>query len=137
MNFKISQLKNYIILWLIFLSISLVQGQTHEGKSRPKPIKLRKVPTYPPLIKVKIDFWEPSGNGILDAEEEGYISITFSNTGRGNVVALKMEIKPSRSNQINYLPTKNIGDIAPGKQKNIRIPLTAGFDVKSKTRNVK
>lgn len=59
----------------------------------------------PPNLSVTVSFSEPSGNNILDAEEEGRLTITIQNTGKGlifkDISPLVLSVKKDIKTPIN------------------------------------
>ena len=47
---------------------------------------------YPPKLICKVSFSEPSGNYLLDAEEEGKLLVTIENKGRGNANLIQIDL---------------------------------------------
>lgn len=119
------------IFSLLLISENLY-SQTYEGISAPKPVKLRKAPTLPPSIQAKVNFFEPSGNGYLDAEEKAYFQITAKNLGQGKAFDLQVNIEPNEIRNLLYSSSLLIGDIPPGEEKIVQIPVQAAFQVESK-----
>jgi hypothetical protein len=80
----------------------------------------------PPNLKARVQFSEPSGNNILDAEETGRLTITVTNTGRGDAFDLTAVLEPDRSIQGLELPGQVvIGTVPAGEKRSVEIPLRA------------
>jgi hypothetical protein len=123
------------ILSLSLFVISTALSQTHEGVSSPRSVKVRKAPELPPSLQCLVSFKEPSGNGMLDAEEEAYFEISVSNRGKGRASELQVTISPESSTGLSYNSSAPIGDIESGGQRSVRIPIVAAFEVESKKRS--
>ncbi|TAN41388.1 MAG: hypothetical protein EPN22_15410 [Nitrospirae bacterium] len=84
----------------------------------------------PPQLSAKVQFYEPSGNNILDAEEAGKLIITIKNSGRGDAYDLKAELQPERSVSGLYFDrTLNIGTVSAGATVTKEVELRASEDI--------
>jgi len=124
-----------IIFGVVALSLSL-HAQAYSKQSRSKKISIRKTPKYPPFLEAKVRFNEPSGNKILDAEETGRLEVTVKNSGKGESNGIALNISLRNDQWISFSKVHEIGDIKPGKQKTITIPIKADFKIDSKTVNM-
>ncbi|MCL4511181.1 MAG: hypothetical protein M1470_08950 [Bacteroidetes bacterium] len=87
--------------------------------------------SLPPSLSANVSFSEPSGNNLLDADEQGKITVKVNNSGKGDAYGLSVKIEPSSYDGLSYSPTLDIGDIPAGGSKTIEIPVTALQDVSS------
>src|SRR6185369_2187623 len=72
-------------------------------------------PPAPPALTAKLTFSEPSGNNILDADEEGKLTITLQNSGKGDAVDVVAELVPSRElNSLAFERRIRIGKVPAG-----------------------
>ena len=129
-------MKKNTILTLTLLSsicLSMIFSQTHEGTSRSKTLSLSKAPKLPPSLEAAVALVEPSGNNFLDAEESGTITVTVTNSGKGEAKDISFNISPRSISGLSFAYNHEIGDLEPGKNKKIRIPISADFDVKSQS----
>ncbi len=98
-------------------------------------------PSLPPSLAAQVSFTEPSGNGMLDAEEQGKIIIRVTNSGKGDAYGLEASVEPSNSSpntaalllseRLSLKTTTEIGDIRSGQSKTVEIPIAASHDVPS------
>ena len=83
-------------------------------------------PQYPPKLICKVSFSEPSGNYLLDAEEEGKLLITIENKGKGDANLIQIDlntIEPVKG--LSYNKRLFIKTISAGKSIYKEIPLKA------------
>jgi len=127
--------KNTILTLTLLSSIcfSIIFTQTHEDKSKTKYYSLSKAPKLPPSLEAAVALIEPSGNNFLDAEESGTITATVTNSGKGEAKDISFNISPRSISGLNFAYNHEIGDLEPGKNKKIQIPISADFDVKSQS----
>lgn len=86
----------------------------------------------PPNLTATVRFSEPSGNNFLDAEETGKLTVTVTNTGRGDAFGVTAELgldKPLRG--LNFDTRHAIGAIAAGKSVTRELPFTAAKEIAS------
>lgn len=92
-------------------------------------IKLNVFPA-PPNLSATVEFSEPSGNNILDADETGKIIIHIQNSGQGDAFDVKAEIKPNKNiNALSFDSDVSLGTIASGKGITKEVELKAGEDI--------
>ncbi|MBT7580212.1 MAG: hypothetical protein HN633_15720 [Candidatus Marinimicrobia bacterium] len=120
-----------IELLLLITSISTSIAQTSVGTSTVKSLNLRKAPNYPPDLVVEVSFVDYSDNQILDAEETAFVNINIKNLGRGKASELYVDITPDRISGLTFNSGQIIGNIGPGKSKDVKIFITAEHLVKS------
>lgn len=135
-------MRKYLISFLVVIIVgsAMLIARTYENISPVgREINLRKKPALPPNLTVEVSFSESSGNDMLDAEETGTFKIIIKNDGRGKAMDVIMNISPSKLgfrayniSGLSFYNTKKIGDINPGKEKKIIIPITADFAIISK-----
>lgn len=65
------------IVWLFLASTAFAAKGSLE-------IRVAPVPKMPPRLEFSLSFEEPSGNGLLDAEESGKLTIAVRNEGKGD-----------------------------------------------------
>jgi hypothetical protein len=81
----------------------------------------------PPTLEMRVAFIEPSGNGFLDAKEEGKIKVSVTNKGEGHAEGVRLQLAEKNKNHgIEFESSKFIGQIEPNKTK------TATFRISSK-----
>jgi len=121
----------FIEILLLVACITGVIAQTSEGRSPVKSISLRKAPNYPPDLAVEVSFVDFSDNQILDAEETAFANINIKNNGKGKASELYVDISPQSIKGLTYNSGQIIGNIGPGKSKDVKIFITAEHLVKS------
>ena len=96
----------------------------------PKDLVSEQKISAPPLLQTNnISFQEPSGNNVLEGEEEGKISFQIRNEGSGTAYGVNVEIE-NLSWETNLLYRDyEIGNILPNEIKTINIPVTAKKEV--------
>ncbi len=82
----------------------------------------------PPNLQATVTFEDPSGNDILDAEEEGNLWINVSNTGSGSAFDVRIDLTPRSLPQLKYY-AQSVGEVRPGETRRVKIPIFAGLDV--------
>lgn len=87
--------------------------------------------SLPLSLSTGLSFWEPSGNNLLDADEQGKIIVHVNNSGRGDAYGLSVSVEPHAYSGLSYSPTLEIGDVAAGSSRTVEIPITALQNVSS------
>ena len=104
--------------------------------------------SLPPAITTSISFTESSGDNVLSANEGGALEVTLSNSGKGSAygveVALRLALRePSTTlrepqgdvsgqvSRLSFPSSRYIGEIPPGKSRQVSIPLKAGLELPS------
>lgn len=115
-------LKRFLVLLIIILSASLVFAGQGSFKANVFPA--------PPNLSATVNFSEPSGNKILDAEETGKLIITVKNSGKGEAFDVKAEIKSHKYiNGLRFKESVSIGTIPQGQSISKEIELIASEDI--------
>ncbi len=83
-----------------------------------------------PYITADINFIEPSGNKLLDAEEKANLELSLKNEGEGSAINLKIKIESSADFGITYDKEFNIPKIKSGETQKILIPIKADQTIK-------
>jgi hypothetical protein len=90
---------------------------------------------FPPKLITSVQFREPNGNKLLDANERGEIQITIKNEGRGNAWNVQTRLALTNPHNLRGLMpfegAHTIRQLAPGASEIIRIPMAAGMDLPS------
>ena len=90
------------------------------------PVLAEKTSLVPPDLSMRVAFMEPNGNGFLDAEENGKIKVSISNSGKGSAMGVFVDLKPEISNKnISSERSKVIGQIQPGETKTMEFEINA------------
>jgi len=84
-----------------------------------------------PYITTNINFIEPSGNKLLDAEEKANLELTLKNEGEGSAINLKIKIESSLAFGITNDKEFNIPKIKAGETQKILIPIKADQTIKT------
>lgn len=91
-----------------------------------KEIQQVATPQYPPNLICKVSFSEPSGNYILDAEEEGKLLVTIENKGKGDANLIQIDLNTIEPvTWLSYNKRLFIKTIPAGKSIHKEIPLKA------------
>jgi len=85
----------------------------------------------PPNLKSQLAFYEPSGNNILDALEEGRLTVTIENAGEGDAPKVMVLLSGDYPSYLNFRKQVNVGLIPAGGQETVEIPLQAGYRMPS------
>lgn len=129
----------YLILFLI-LSISLFAQKTIEGTSTAKKITIE--PKYekgfPPNLFADLRFSDTNGNGIVESEESAELKLTITNKGKGKAQGLTILVEDDIMDK-NFLieDKKKVYFIDPEESVLIKIPIKAGFNVKTAEHKLK
>jgi hypothetical protein len=84
----------------------------------------------PPNLVASVNFSEPSGNNILDAEETGKLTVNVENNGKGDAFDVSLELAASKYLAgITYNKKVNVGKIEAGKIVSKEIPLNTTDDL--------
>ncbi len=95
------------------------------AKAEKVSVKVHVLPA-PPSLTATVEFTEPSGNRMLDAEETGALVVTVANGGEGDAFDVKVVLTPSRKLEgLQYDGRVALGTIASGKSVRRKIPLRA------------
>jgi len=84
----------------------------------------------PPDLTASVRFYEPSGNKILDAEENGAIVVTVENKGKGDAYEVVANVSASKRMKGLYFEDKvTIGTIPAGGSATARVKLSASTNI--------
>ena len=98
-----------MILTLVGVALLSTPTFAERGKTKISVFPL------PPQLSATIQFHEPSGNNILDADETGKIIIVVQNSGRGDAFDVQGELKANkRLSGFSYERSVLFGTIAAG-----------------------
>ena len=102
-----------------------IKGRILEQKPE-KGVQQVATPQYPPKLICKVSFSEPSGNYLLDAEEEGKLLVTIENKGKGNANLIHIDLNTIEPvTGLSYNKRLFIKTIPAGKSIYKEIPLKA------------
>ncbi len=85
----------------------------------------------PPNLNSQLTFYEPSGNNILDALEEGQLTVTIENSGEGDAHKVMVLLSGDYPSYLNFRKQVNVGPIPAGGKETVEIPLQAGYRIPS------
>ncbi len=107
------------------------QGQATDGGGSGASV-------YPDLSVTSLLFTEPSGNNILDAEEQGTVALKARNNGRAEAHDVRLLLdtvdKTGRSRSVSGVMFERefaIGTLGPGEERFLRIPVAASGNVQT------
>jgi C-terminal peptidase prc len=84
----------------------------------------------PPRLSAKVELFEASGNGMLDAEEKGALKVSLTNDGKGDAFNVTLEIQPDREvTGLSAPKSLTLGTIPAGKTVTGEIPLAAAEEI--------
>lgn len=90
-------------------------------------------PSLPPALFAQVTFTEPSSDNILDANEEGTLAVTLTNTGQGAAYGVEVALRLSKGDVsgqgLSFPARRYVGEIPPGKSQQVSIPIKAGLDL--------
>lgn len=110
-----------ILVSMVFLSSPVF---AERGKTKISVFPL------PPNLTATVQFHEPSGNSILDADETGKFIITLQNSGKGDAFDVQAELKADkRLKDLSYEETVSIGTIPSGGSVEKEVSLKAAEDI--------
>ncbi len=129
----------YCIIFLLTVIPVTVWSQTVTGKSNLVKIKVsEQVNVNKPMLSYSgVVFQDKNKNQAIDPEEEASLRFTVKNEGKGT--SQNLLIKAYASNEIRGLNFGNemkIDSIAPGKTREITIPINSSRALESGTANV-
>ncbi len=85
-------------------------------------------PALPPALTSAVSFSEPSGDSILNAEEEGTLLITLTNSGQGAAYGVEVMLK-GEAPALSFPARRYLGEIPLGNSQMVSIPIKAGLDI--------
>ncbi|MCK4640904.1 MAG: caspase family protein [Candidatus Marinimicrobia bacterium] len=84
---------------------------------------------FPPNLVVDLQFWEPSGNNILDALEQGKLVIKVKNSGEGTARKSAILLSGDYPSGLIIRNRTIIGSLDPGEEAIKEIPIIAGYSI--------
>ena len=89
-----------------------------------------KVFPAPPNLTASVNFSEPSGNNILDAEETGKLILTLRNGGKGDAFDVRGEISADKNIRgLRFEKNVLLGTIPAGKSMAWEVPIKTDEDI--------
>ncbi len=117
-------MKRVVLVLMGFILLTALPAMAGKGSFRVS------ITPAPPNLSVEVRFSEPSGNNILDAEETGTLTLTVTNTGRGDAFDVEVKIRANKDiRDLTYKDTLQLGTIPAGTTRKVNIPIEAGEDV--------
>jgi len=84
----------------------------------------------PPALSASVQFYEPSGNNMLDADETGKLIINIQNNGKGDAFDVSAGISANkRLDGLSYDRTVSIGTVEAGRSVSKEVELRASEDM--------
>lgn len=126
--------RKFILIVFLLLNLSLCAQTEISGRS--KGYKFSYKPTYergvPPNLFVDMSFSDDNGNGIVECNESALLTLNITNKGTGKAQGLYVKIKDGfNDNQFTIGEASEIYFIQPQETRTVKIPIKAGFDVKT------
>lgn len=116
-------------------AIAPVRSQTKHVTYKPTTVQeIKSVKLLPDLLIRDIIFTDENSNRIINSDERNEISLKLVNEGKG--VAEGVIFRVSTRNPgpgMSYTPEFKIGDISPGKQVDIKVPITTDMTLQTGT----
>lgn len=91
----------------------------------------------PPKLSCHVDFTDPGGDKVLDAEETAELKLTVSNEGEGSAYMVEALIDLGKVVGIVSPSSVYIGQIKPGESVAVTVDLAAGLDVQNALVNLR
>jgi len=111
---------------LILVSLILLSSPVFAERGKTKI----SVFPLPPQLPATVQFYEPSGNNILDADETGKLVITVQNGGKGDAFDVRAELRTdNKLRGLSYDKTLSIGTVPSGGSVTKEISLKAVEDI--------
>ena len=111
---------------LILVSLILLSSPVFAERGKTKV----SVFPLPPQLSATVQFYEPSGNNILDADETGKLVITVQNGGKGEAFDVRAELRTdNKLRGLSYDKTLSIGTVPSGGSVTKEISLKAAEDI--------
>ncbi len=119
-----------------------------------------KGPSLPPALSAAVTFSEPSGDSLLAANEEAALQVILTNSGKGSAYGIEVTLRLSKGDfsgrkgdaaggkggalrraqgdisGLSFPSSRYIGEIPPGKTRQVAIPLKAGIGLPSGTATI-
>ena len=89
----------------------------------------------PPNLSINASLEEPSGNGFLDAGEEGWVKLTITNEG-GTARNIEVRFEPASIAGLRFKKPKPLSKVSENGQEAIRISITADKNVKGRNQKL-
>ena len=128
----------FIAALISILSLNIQAQDVYKGRSKAKAVRIAKKPAFPANIQVSHrSFKDTNGDGVLEAEESGKIIIQLENRSGYNG---DVEIKITPLTPVEHLTFKTntkVGILKGGEKRKVEIPVKAGFDVTTDTRELR
>jgi hypothetical protein len=84
-----------------------------------------------PDLHADLSYEDANKNGILEAGESSTLKITLKNEGQGYANNLQIRIVDNNTDRDIKIPSQDIDIIRNGESKNIEIPISAGYNIKT------
>lgn len=95
-------------------------------------------PKAPADLRATVSFSEPSGNNILDAGEDGTLTVKIINKGKGTAYDVRVKPRSNRRAPWLSLPSeRSAGTIKPGKSKSVQLYFNGGLKLPTTTAEIK
>jgi len=86
----------------------------------------------PPNLYAELNFYDDNGNGILEAQEKGMLTVIVTNKGKGDALKLNVVVSDSTyDSELKIGKVETINLIKPGESKVIKVPISASVGIKT------
>jgi len=132
--------KLIILIFSVLLVTGVYAQKVISGKSNKTRININ--PVYergiPPNLYVDMNFEDANNNGFLEANETATLNLTITNKGSGKAQGLEVKVKGDKvDKELEIEDGKKIPYLLPGRQVVVKIPIKAGFNIKSDEHKLK
>lgn len=122
-------MKKIALILLALTTVTLPQtvtGRSNKGSLKPKKL-ITEQKYNAPFLVAEVDFWEPSGNNVLDAKEVSFIKLTIKNVGNMPAQECVIEIIPTTYYpSIEIQKADAIKKLESGEEIKINLSVKAG-----------
>jgi hypothetical protein len=129
------------IMLIPLLALQIIAQHVINGTSTPKNFKMQVAfeRGLPPNLFADLQFSDENGNGIIEANEKAELKLTITNKGKGAAQGLKIKVADelNSDNEFKIDGEREVYYILPDKSVEIKVPLSAGFDIHSAEHKLK
>ncbi len=128
---------SFLIMMAVFSGFSqkIISGKSSKIKINVKPVYERGIP---PNLYVDMNFEDANNNGFLEPNETATLNLTITNKGTGKAQGLEVSVKGDKvDKEMEIEDGKKIPYLMPDRQVVVKIPIKAGFNIKSDEHKLK
>ena len=121
-----------VLTFFVGWSNSIAQ-QTVSGRSAKQFVNITKDPPKPAFIEIvpnSLEFIDPSGNQMIDANESASIRFTMKNSGLGEGFSLKLKVREiNKLTGLIFEGHKELGNLKPGLSRIVDLPIQSSITI--------